>query len=679
MGTLDYMAPEQADDSHEVDGRADIYSLGATLYRLLCGVPPFSGAEYRSPLRKFRALALLPVPPLRDRRAVVPPELARIVERMLAKEPADRFASPLDVAEALRPFAARADLAGLLETAQNRSGPDERSGDFSPHDPGNGNGRSGDGNSGDSAARKPDPAGEPAPHPAPRKRRIAVRFLQALAASLALLAAGFVVHVQTDKGELVIRSSEPDVQVRVRRSGRPVEDFQIRQGETRTRLRSGEYEIVLLGRTDGLKVNGDVFTIVSASSVSNQFNGLSDGDEVMFNGIPLTVNYTSTAVTLTADLNTPPVAHAGGPYEVIVGGSLTLDASESFDPDGDALTFAWDLTGNGDFSDATGETPTLSWNDLAALGDELDVERGISVWAVIGHPLLAAVGLEREHIVGIVVHAQSLRDRRGDVGVCLDRVGEGQLQVADQPRDRLPVPVQSLQHDGRAVSELRVDPPHVDEVRDVSGPDPRVRGVGRLWQRRPLFDEAECGGAETHRRHDLIHVYEREEVGEVLPPVQVDLAIPGVGEEAVDVAHAAGEASPRIGHQQLGVLRVGVCSVPVGGIDRVAVRAVAGIAVGAIGRVAVGAVGVLDIGVLRPGGSGSRNRLDLVVGQGRSHISHGLTLLGQPGAGADPIPRRARQAIRRAWPPSGRAGALRTRRSCPPLPAPRPKQARAPR
>lgn len=65
---------------------------------------------------------------------------------------------------------------------------------------------------------------------------------------------------------------------------------------------------------------------------------------------------------------TPPVAAAGGPYTVAEGGSLTLDATGSFDRDGDPLSYVWDVNGDGVFGDATGASPTLTWAQINALG-----------------------------------------------------------------------------------------------------------------------------------------------------------------------------------------------------------------------------------------------------------------------------------------------------------------------
>jgi hypothetical protein len=113
LGTADYIAPEQIDRASAADARADVYGLGATLYFLLAGEPPF-GDGRRSWLDKLRAHQLEPVPPLGPRRPDVPPALAALVESMLAKDPADRPPAAA-VVEALRPFAAGADPRKLLD------------------------------------------------------------------------------------------------------------------------------------------------------------------------------------------------------------------------------------------------------------------------------------------------------------------------------------------------------------------------------------------------------------------------------------------------------------------------------------------------------------------------------------------------------------------------------------
>ncbi len=105
MGTADYMAPEQAADSRTVDIRADIYSLGCTLYKLLTGRAPFSGPEYCATLDKMNAHVHTSAPPVRGLAPDVPEGVAAIVDRMLAKNPADRFATPAEVVDALAPSA----------------------------------------------------------------------------------------------------------------------------------------------------------------------------------------------------------------------------------------------------------------------------------------------------------------------------------------------------------------------------------------------------------------------------------------------------------------------------------------------------------------------------------------------------------------------------------------------
>jgi serine/threonine protein kinase len=101
LGTVDYVAPEQVRDSHSVDIRADIYSLGATFYYLLAGHPLFPEGT------KLQKLAWqqhhLPQP-IHQLRSDVPSSLSTVLMRMLAKNPADRYQTPAEVVAALTPF-----------------------------------------------------------------------------------------------------------------------------------------------------------------------------------------------------------------------------------------------------------------------------------------------------------------------------------------------------------------------------------------------------------------------------------------------------------------------------------------------------------------------------------------------------------------------------------------------
>jgi hypothetical protein len=103
MGTADYLAPEQAIDSHGVDIRADIYGLGLTFYFLLAGKGPFEGG---TTAQKLIWQQIRQPEPLCEVRPEVPREICDVVERMTAKEPAERYQTPVEVAEALAPWTA---------------------------------------------------------------------------------------------------------------------------------------------------------------------------------------------------------------------------------------------------------------------------------------------------------------------------------------------------------------------------------------------------------------------------------------------------------------------------------------------------------------------------------------------------------------------------------------------
>lgn len=102
LGTDDFIPPEQIRASYSVDGRADVYSLGCTLYFLLSKTVPF---PLKSTPEKLRAHLTQQARPLRELVPELPEQVAAIVEKMMAKLPADRFQTAGEVREALLPFA----------------------------------------------------------------------------------------------------------------------------------------------------------------------------------------------------------------------------------------------------------------------------------------------------------------------------------------------------------------------------------------------------------------------------------------------------------------------------------------------------------------------------------------------------------------------------------------------
>lgn len=94
MGSLHYMAPEQIEDAKDVDCRADMYSLAATIYRALTGQVPCKGDSMKETLAKIRD----EVPPsVRSFNKAIPPSVAKPIDRALSKNPDDRYQTPHDL------------------------------------------------------------------------------------------------------------------------------------------------------------------------------------------------------------------------------------------------------------------------------------------------------------------------------------------------------------------------------------------------------------------------------------------------------------------------------------------------------------------------------------------------------------------------------------------------------
>jgi serine/threonine protein kinase len=112
LGTMSYCAPEQFRDASHVDIRADIYSLGCTLYHLLAGRSPYSDRKTFAEI--VQAHLNEPFPSLAEARPDAPAGLESVLARMTAKNREERFSTPNEVAAALEPFARGADLAPLV-------------------------------------------------------------------------------------------------------------------------------------------------------------------------------------------------------------------------------------------------------------------------------------------------------------------------------------------------------------------------------------------------------------------------------------------------------------------------------------------------------------------------------------------------------------------------------------
>ena len=147
-------------------------------------------------------------------------------------------------------------------------------------------------------------------------------------------------------------------------------------------------------------------------------------------------------------------------------------------------------------------------------GRDLDVERRPRSFARrrVQLPALAAERLQDEDVVRVLMEVEALRAGRGDVGVDLARMPEGELEASAEPRDGLGPSVQALEHDRRAVLDERShtrgvrDPLHRSRSRAARA---RVRGLGDPLAR---LHEAEERRPERRRRQEPVDVVEREQV-----------------------------------------------------------------------------------------------------------------------------------------------------------------------
>jgi hypothetical protein len=251
MGTADYVAPEQARDAHQADIRADVYSLGCTLYHLLTGQVPFPATTVMDKVIKH---ATEQPPPLSALRPDLPAGLEDVVMKMMAKLPSQRYQTPGEVAEALAPSAAAGVMAVPLVQPVRLGSVGSLIEAELVREP---------------AASLSQTAVPPAS--AGRSGRGGWwRRLVAVAAGLLFVAAalaGVVVYrIQTDTGEIVIQTMDDDVEVVVSQGGKLVKIYDPKSKQ-KLILRSGTYELELEGKPEGLKLDIKEATLVRGKTV----------------------------------------------------------------------------------------------------------------------------------------------------------------------------------------------------------------------------------------------------------------------------------------------------------------------------------------------------------------------------------------------------------------------------
>jgi WD40 repeat protein/serine/threonine protein kinase len=242
MGTADYMAPEQASDSHHADIRADIYSLGCTLYHLLAGSVPFPNGTFLDKVVRHATQKPTPISQLRPE---LPSGLVRVVERMMAKLPEQRYQTPAEVAQALAPFTKGHTPTSVAPDPFAALAPSQTEIVSLPQPIGRSHGVPGS-----------------AVHSLPQRRRsrfVALTLLVLLLGGV-IAGAAAIYRIQTDNGVLIISTDNPDVEVIIRDKGN-----RVRIVDTKTnkeiKLDSGLYELELKGHPEGLKLSMDKVTI----------------------------------------------------------------------------------------------------------------------------------------------------------------------------------------------------------------------------------------------------------------------------------------------------------------------------------------------------------------------------------------------------------------------------------
>ncbi len=254
LGTLDYMAPEQAERCGAVDYRADLYALGATMFKLLCGRAPLAAAPNQSPIDKLRLLASHRPPSLKTLRPDAPSALVKLIDSLLATAPQERPASAAHVAEDLLPWAESGCLIELIAKARREEG--IAATEYEVLSKG-----------GKQSFPKSNSA-LPVIQTVARNGGGSRRWLWIAAAMIPLaFLAGYIIKLDTPDGQFIVESEIAGAQIKIVKAGAETKNFKVETGNTITRLLAGKYEVSLDSPSDGVSIDRDSFVIAKGETV----------------------------------------------------------------------------------------------------------------------------------------------------------------------------------------------------------------------------------------------------------------------------------------------------------------------------------------------------------------------------------------------------------------------------
>lgn len=262
MGTIEFMAPEQADGTEAADARTDVYGLGATLFKLIRGQSLLEETTPQATSMQ-RVARLVGAPPeLGDvDTSELPEPVRQVLERSLAVDSTERFGTAQELAEALQPLCRKSAFAEF----STRVSPAECE-PLSPdlmRETANVMGGGSTSQAGHPVQREESPNASAATLPvASNGRSRSRKLLYAVAAAAMLLLGAFLIRLSTDGAEIEITSDDPNIKLEILRNTDVVDDFVVGSNARSTWYRSGDYEIRFATKqNDQFSIRNNVFEL----------------------------------------------------------------------------------------------------------------------------------------------------------------------------------------------------------------------------------------------------------------------------------------------------------------------------------------------------------------------------------------------------------------------------------